>query len=176
MWHYWLTQRSRPWINQPMVYGWGCGIVDKFSLLTTSANIKLFYLPLSRMKFSGVPFTHICEWKRCSPSSSSIELFGWIFAVVMVALGSASMIQFPCYELEFDSRSNSFSLRWNNNDYFKRYSSVLFQGILWNSQKFPMSLFIFSLPFFSRGLEWMCWGGPSFLYPFFCELGPPFPC
>jgi hypothetical protein len=48
------------------------------------------------MKWSGVPFTHICEWKRHSPSSGSSGSSGWTFVVAMVTLGSASMIHvFP---------------------------------------------------------------------------------
>jgi hypothetical protein len=64
-----------------MVYGWGCGIIDNFNLLMTSTEIKFFWLPLSTMKCSGVPFTHIYEWKRHSPSSSSSDSSGWIFVV-----------------------------------------------------------------------------------------------
>jgi hypothetical protein len=71
-----------------MVYGWGCGVVGKFNLLMTSVEIRFFWIPLSTMKCSGVPFTHICEWKRHSPSSGSSDSFGWIFVVAMVALGS----------------------------------------------------------------------------------------
>jgi hypothetical protein len=47
------------------------------------------------MKCSGVPFTHICEWKRHSPSSGSSGSPGWSLVVATVALGSASMICLP---------------------------------------------------------------------------------
>jgi hypothetical protein len=140
-----------------MVYGWGCGIVDNFNLLMTSVEIRFFWLHLSTMKCSGVPFTHICEWKRHSPSSSSSDSSGWIFVVAMVALGSASMIHFPlsCSESESESGSNSFSLSSTNNDCFEWHSSVLCQGILWNSHHFLVSFFDFPLPFFSYGLDWL---------------------
>src|ERR1700736_5433915 len=57
--------------------------------------MRFFLLPLSTMNCSGEPFTHICEWKRRSPSSGSSGSFFWILAVATVALGSASMICFP---------------------------------------------------------------------------------
>jgi hypothetical protein len=62
------------------------------------------------MKWSGVPFTHICEWKRCSPSSGSSSSSGWTFVVAMVTLGSASMIHFPLSGLN-QSLSQHLTLR-----------------------------------------------------------------
>jgi hypothetical protein len=56
----------------------------------TSAEMRLFWLPLSMMKCSGVPFTHICEWKRHSSGSP-----GWSLVVATVAVGSMSMICLP---------------------------------------------------------------------------------
>jgi hypothetical protein len=47
------------------------------------------------MKYNGVPFTHICEWKSHSPSSGSCGSPGWRLVVEMVALGSTSMIYLP---------------------------------------------------------------------------------
>jgi hypothetical protein len=93
---------SHPWLSQPMVYGCGCGVVDKFNLLMTSTEIRLFWLPLSTMKCSGVPFTHIYEWKRHSPSSGSSGSSGWTFVVVTRTLGSTSMIHFPLSISESD--------------------------------------------------------------------------
>jgi hypothetical protein len=60
------------------------------------------------MKWSGVPFTHICEWKRQSPSSGSSSSYGWIFVVEMVTLGSTSMQNFPLTnsKSEFELASN----------------------------------------------------------------------
>jgi hypothetical protein len=54
----------------------------------------------------GVPFTHICEWKRHSPSSGSSGSSGWNFVVAMVTLGSASMIHFPLSSFESESESH----------------------------------------------------------------------
>jgi hypothetical protein len=59
--HCWLTWRSRPCRSHPMLYGCGCGVVDNPNYLTTSAEMRFFWLPLSTIKCSGVPFTHICE-------------------------------------------------------------------------------------------------------------------
>jgi hypothetical protein len=57
--------------------------------------MRFFWLPLSTMKRSGVPFTHICEWKRGSSSFGSSGSPGWSLVVAMVALGSTSMIRLP---------------------------------------------------------------------------------
>jgi hypothetical protein len=57
--------------------------------------MRFFWLPLSMMKCNGVPFTHIYEWKRRSPSSGSSGSPGWSLVVVTVALGSALMICLP---------------------------------------------------------------------------------
>jgi len=61
----------------------------------TSVEMRFFWLLLSTMTCSGEPFTHIYEWKRCSPSSGYSGSFFWILVVAKVALGSASMICFP---------------------------------------------------------------------------------
>jgi hypothetical protein len=73
-----------------MLYGCGCGVVGKSNFLITSAEMMLFWISLSTIKCSGVPFTHICKWKSFSPSSRSSS--SWIVAVVKVAMGSKSMI------------------------------------------------------------------------------------
>jgi len=54
------------------------------------------------MSFS---FTHICEWNICSLSSAFAGSSGWIVAVVIVVVGSASMIRLiPLFsELDFES-------------------------------------------------------------------------
>jgi hypothetical protein len=133
-----------------MLYGCGCGVVRKSNCLMTSAEIRFFWLPLSTIKCSGVPFTHICEWKRHSPSSGSSGSSGWIVVVTMVAVGSTSMIYFLLLFSESESKSglDSVSLSSTTNDCFERHSSVLCQGILWKSHHFPVSFFIFPLPSF----------------------------
>jgi hypothetical protein len=59
-----------------MVKGCGCSVVSRASHLTNSTEMRFFWLPLSMMKWSGVPFIHICEWKRHYPSSSSSRSLG----------------------------------------------------------------------------------------------------
>ena len=65
--HCWLTRRSHPWRSHPMLYGCRCGVVDNPNYLTTSAKMRFFWLLLSTIKCSEVPFTHICEWKGAPP-------------------------------------------------------------------------------------------------------------
>ena len=153
--HYWLTQRSRPRWRHPMLYGCGC-CVDNPNCLTTSVEMRFFWLPLSTIKCSRVPFTHICEWKRRSPSSGSIGSSSWIAAVATIAVGSASMIYLlPLFsESDYESRFGSLSLISATNDCFERHSSVLCQGLLWKSHHFSVSFFVFPWHFFSCGLEW----------------------
>jgi hypothetical protein len=61
----------------------------------TSTKMRFFWLLLSMMKCSGVPFTHIFEWKRCSPYFISYGSPGWSLVVATVVLGSTSMIRHP---------------------------------------------------------------------------------
>jgi hypothetical protein len=44
-----------------MLYGCGFGVVDNPKYLTTSAKMRFFWLPLSTIKCSKAPFTHIYE-------------------------------------------------------------------------------------------------------------------
>jgi hypothetical protein len=74
--YYWLTYRSHPRRSHLMLYGCGCGVVDNPNCLMTFVEMRFFWLPLSTMKCNRVPFTHICEWKRCSPSSISVGSSG----------------------------------------------------------------------------------------------------
>jgi len=168
---------SRPWMSQPMVYGWGCCVIVKFKLLTTSTEIRFFSLPLSTMKWIGVPFTHICDWKRHSHSSGSSGSSGWNFVVAMVTLGSASMICLPYSgsKLESELTSHPGDFVSAKKYYLERHSSVLGQWILWNSHHFRVSFFEFPLLFFVGGLGWLSWGWPSLLCPFSWELEPPLP-
>jgi len=139
--------------------------------------MRFFWLLLLTMKCSGVPFTHICEWKRLSPSFGSSGSPGWSLVVATVALGFASMICLPLsrsiLELEPASDSDYFTLA--TNDCFERPSTVLCQGLLWKSHHFPVYLFVFSVSFFSCVLDWLSWYYPYFLYPLLCGLGSPFP-
>jgi hypothetical protein len=139
-----------------MLYGCGCGVVSKSNCLTTSAEMKFFWLSLSTIKCNGVPFTHICEWKRRSPSSRSAGSSGWIVGVATTAVGYALMIYLLLlfYESESDSGFGSLSLSSTTNEYFKQHSLVLFHGLLWNSHHFPVSFLDFLLPFFSYVLNW----------------------
>jgi hypothetical protein len=88
------------------LYGCGCGVVPKYKFLKTYTKMMFFWNPISTIKCSGVPFTHICEWK--SPSSSSGSSSGWIVAVATVAVGYASMIYLLL--LFYESGFKSFSL------------------------------------------------------------------
>ena len=179
--HCWLTRRSRPWWSHPMLYGCRCGVIDNPNYLMTSAEMRFFWLPLSTIKCSGVPFTHICEWKRCSPSSGSVGSSGWIAVVATIAVGSASMIcLFPLFsELDFESGFGSLSLISTTNDYFERQSSVLCQGLLWKSHHFLVSFFFSPWPFFSYVLDWFsgdCLFGLSLSYFGCCGFADPNSC
>ena len=90
---WWLMRRSLPWWSHPMVYDYGCVVVGRPSHFTTSAEMRFFWVPLRNS--SGEPFTHICEWKRRSPSSGSSGSSLWSLVVEKMALGSASMLFFP---------------------------------------------------------------------------------
>jgi hypothetical protein len=78
------------------------------------------------MKCSGVPFTHICEWKRHSPSSGSSGSSGWSLVVEMVALGSTSMIHLPLSGSNSDSKPTFDSEAFTSatSDCFERQSIV----------------------------------------------------
>jgi hypothetical protein len=109
------------------------------------------------MKYNGVPFTHICEWKRHSPSSGSSGSPRWSLVVATVALGSALMICLPLSgffsESEPTSDSEAFTLA--TNDCFEWQSAVLCQGFLWKSHHFAVSFFVFPVSLFSCGLDWL---------------------
>jgi hypothetical protein len=128
------------------------------------------------MKSSGVPFTHICEWKRHSPSSGSSSSPGWSLVVATLALGSVSMIHLPLSgsssESEYASNSEAFTSATSN--YFERQSTMLCQGLLWKSHRFPVSFFVFPVSFFAWRLDWLSWYYPYFLYPLFYGWGHPF--
>jgi hypothetical protein len=107
------------------------------------------------MKCSGVPFTHICEWKRHSPSSGSSGSPGWSLVVAMVALGSVSMIRLPLSGSGSESEPTSELKAFTSatNDFFERQSAVLCQGLLWKSHHYPVSFFVFPMSFFACGLD-----------------------
>jgi hypothetical protein len=75
-----------------MLYGYGCGFFDNPNYLMTSSEMRFFWISLSTIKCSRVPFTHFCEWKRCTPSSISIGSSGSIVAFMTVEVGSVLMI------------------------------------------------------------------------------------
>jgi hypothetical protein len=123
----------------------------------TSAKMTFFWLPLSMMKCNRVPFTHINEWKRCSPSSSSSGSSGWSLVVAMVVLGSTSMIYLPLSGSGSESEPayDSETFTSTTSDCFERQSIVLCQGLLWKSHHFPVSFFVFLVSLFSCGLDWL---------------------
>jgi hypothetical protein len=84
--------------------------------------MRFFWLPLSTMKCSGVHFTHIYEWKRCSPSSISSGSPGRSLVVATVALGSALMIYLPLYgsSSKFEPASDLEDFTSATNDLFER--------------------------------------------------------
>ena len=166
MWYCWLTWRSLPWWSHLLLYGCGCGVVDNPNCLTTSIEMRLSSLSLTTMKCNGVPFTHIYEWNIFSPSSGYTSCSSWIVVVVTLAVEYASMICLVSifYGLDSESGLGSVSLTSTTNDCFKRHSLVLCQGIFWKSHHFPVSFFVFPLPFFSFVLDWLsggCWLGLS---------------
>jgi hypothetical protein len=90
-----------------------------------------------------------------SPSSCSSGSLGLTLVVEMVALGSASMICLPFYGSDSNSKPASDSKAFTSatNNFFEMHLAVLFQGLLWNSHHFLMSLFIFPLSFFVYSLD-----------------------
>jgi hypothetical protein len=95
-----------------------------------------------------------------------------------MALVSASMISLPFSGSNSDSERTYDSKAFTSatNDFFERHSTMLCQGLLWNSHHFPLSFFVFPLSFFVCSLEWLSRGYPSLLCPLFYGLGLPFPC
>jgi hypothetical protein len=80
------------------------------------------------------------------------------------------------YESNYESGFDILSLIFATNDYFEQHSSVLCQWILWKSHHFPVSFFIFLLPFFSCGLDWFsegCLLGTSLSYFGCCGFADP---
>jgi hypothetical protein len=123
------------------------------------------------MKCSGVPFTHICEWKRCSPSSGSSGSPGWSLVVATVALGFVSMIYRPLSGSESKSKPASDSKAFTSatNDFFERQSTALCQGLLWKSHHFPVSFFVFTLSFFL--VAWTSFLDTVHLFSVLCYVG-----
>jgi hypothetical protein len=123
----------------------------------TSAEMRFFWLSLSMMKCNEVPFTHICEWKKLSPPSSSSGSLGWSLVVATVALGSASMIHLPLSGSSSESESTSDSEVFTSatSNFFEQKSTVLCQGILWKSHHLPVSFFVFPVSFFAYDLDWL---------------------
>jgi hypothetical protein len=59
-------------VKPPNVVWMQVWFFDNPKYLTTLVDMRFFRLSLSTMKCNEVPFTHIYEWKRSSPSSISI--------------------------------------------------------------------------------------------------------
>jgi hypothetical protein len=121
----------------------------------TSAEMRFFWLPPSMMKCSGVPFTHIYEWKRFSPSSGLSGSPSWSLVVETMVLGSTPMICLPLSsfgsesEYAYDSEAFTSATR----DFFE-WQSLVAEGLLWNSHHFLVSFFVFLMSFFACSLDW----------------------
>jgi hypothetical protein len=63
-------------VKPQMLSGCECDVVNNPNYLTTSTDMRFFWLSLSTMKCNVIPFTHICEWQRHSPSSGSTSSSG----------------------------------------------------------------------------------------------------
>ena len=143
--------------------------------------MRFFWLPLSIMKCSGEPFTHIWEWKRCSSSSGYSGSYFWIFVVAMVVLGFASIIWFPFSfpllgsDLESQHASDLEAFISASSDRLAQNSLVFWVELLWNTHHFPLSFFGFVVLFFACGFDRFSWVTMPWLYPLFCGLGAPFP-
>jgi hypothetical protein len=139
-----------------MLYACRSRVVRNSNCLRKSQEIRFSWLPLSTIKCSEVPFTHICERKRLSPSLGSSRSFGWIVEVMTIVLGSTSIIYPILWFTELESELGLVSISFSSatNDCFEQHSSVLCQGILWKSHHFLVSLFIFMFLLFSRDLDW----------------------
>ena len=102
--------------------------------------------------------------------------------VVLVALGSASII---CFPLSFpllgsDSESEHAydyeAFISTISDCLARHSLVLWVELLWNSHHFLVSSFGFTVLSFACGLGRFYWVVLPWLCSLFCGLGAPFPC
>ena len=154
-----------------MVYECGCAMVGNPNRFMTFAEMRFFWLPLSTMNCSGEPFTHMWEWKRRSSSYESSGSSFWIFMVVMVVLGSASIIFFPLSFpfLGLDSlskhASDSEAFISATSDYLARHALVLWVGFLWNSHHFPASFFGFAVLIFACGFGKFSWVAMPWVCP-----------
>ena len=164
-----------------MVYDYWCVVVFRPNCFTTSAKMRFFWLSLLTMNCGRESFIHICEWKRCSPSSRSSSSILWILLVATVALGSTSMIYFPFsiplsgFDLDFEPTFDSEAFSSATNDCLAQHSLVLWVELLWNSHHFPMSFFVFVVSFFACGFDGLSWVPQPWLGPLFCGLGASFP-
>jgi hypothetical protein len=83
--------------------------------------MRFFWILLLTIKYNEVPFTHIYEWKRHSPSSGSYGSSGWIVVVTTIVVGSASIICLLLLlsESDYESWFGSISLSSTTNDFFE---------------------------------------------------------
>jgi hypothetical protein len=165
-----------------MVYGCGCVVVGKLQSLNDLAKMRFFWLPLSMMNCNGEPFTHICEWKRCSPSSGSSGSSFWILVVANGGSGFCindilslviPLVRVLAQNSEHASISEAFS---------SATSACLADIHLcceWSSYgthtTFHVLLCLPMVLFFACGFEGLSWVTPPWLCPLFCGLGVPFP-
>ena len=150
-----------------MFYGCGYDIIDNFNRLTISFDIRFFWLPLSIMKCSEAPFTHICEWNRHSASSDSSGSSCWIWVVGMVALGSTSMIYFPLpmYESKSESGSNFEAFSSVTNDCFVALINVV-PGDFMKITPLLNVFYHLSITLLSLGLRQVIWRLVIFVWSF----------
>jgi len=115
--------------------------------------------------------------ERCSPLYGSLGSLFLTLVVEIVALGFASMIYFPFsifgLDLEYSFDSKAFISA--TSDYFVWHSSMLWEGLLWNSHHFHASFFIFLLLLIYCGFDGLSWVISPWLWPLFCGLEVLFP-
>jgi len=146
-----------------MFYGCRFCMVSRPSHFTTSAEMRFFSLLVLTMNCSGKPFTHICEWTRCSSSSESLGSFFLNFALEIVALGSTSIIYFPFSFLLLGSDSgsehacNSKAFNSATTNYLVQHSVMFCVALLWNSHHFHVSFLDFMMVFFSCSFDGLSW-------------------
>lgn len=165
-----------------MVYGCRCSVFSRLIHLTTSIEMRFFWLPLSTMNYNRDIFTHICEWKICSPSSRSSGSIFWILVVATVALGFTSMIFFPLsfsllgFDNKLEHAFNSEAFSSATSDCLAQHSIVLWVGLLWNSHHVYVSSFVFVVFLFACNFDNLSWVTLPWLCPLFYGLEVPFPC
>jgi hypothetical protein len=116
-----------PYIIQVMEFGGGWSVIGSFIFMKTSSNTGFLWFPVLKMKWNGIPFTHICEWNKHSPSLGSSSSYGYTFKITIVKLGSMLMIHFS---LSMGSSGIGDEPKYEafifvNNDFLIQQSSLL---------------------------------------------------